>query len=138
MKRLACVVSVLALLAVLALVTSPAAAQKDPSIKEIMTKAHKGNNSIIASVGGELRGDDPDWPDVQKQTKELVTLGMALGKNDPPKGDKDSWQRLTQQYVANAKALDAAAQRQDKTAAQAVHKKLTSSCAACHKAHRPS
>ena len=38
MKRLVCVASVVALLAVLALAAGPAAAQKDPSIKDIMTK----------------------------------------------------------------------------------------------------
>jgi cytochrome c556 len=138
MKRLVCVVSVLALLAGMALVAGPAAAQKEPSIKEIMTKAHKGGNSIIASVGKELRGDEPDWEDIQSQSKELVKLGTSLGKNEPPQGDQESWEKLTKQYLTNAKALNEAAKKQDKSAALSAHKKLGDSCKNCHKVHKPS
>ena len=68
MKRLAYVASALALLAAAAVVVSPAGAQgeKTPSIKEIMTKAHKGGDSLLARVGQELRADEPDWADVRQ------------------------------------------------------------------------
>ena len=138
MKRLVCVASVLALLAAVALAMSPSIAQakKDLSAKDIMVKAHKGNSSLLTMVRMELREDDPEWGEIQKNTKELVVLGGALGKTTPPKGDKQSWSRLTQQYLAGVKALDAAAQRKDKSAAQEAQKRLMSSCSACHKAHR--
>lgn len=137
MNRLVYLASGLTLLAVLALVTGPAVAQKEPSIKEIMTKAHKGGNSIIASVGKELRGDEPDWADIQSQSKELVKLGTSLGKNEPPRGDRQSWDKLTKDYLKNAKALNAAAQNKDKAAAMAAHRRLGESCKNCHKAHKP-
>jgi hypothetical protein len=138
MKRLVALACVAAVLAAAVLATGPAGAQGDkaPTVKEIMGKAHKGPNSVIATLGKELRADDPDWADIQKHTKELVTLGSGLAKNEPPKGEKASWQKLTQGYVTTARDLDAAAQRKDKNAATAAHKKLTGSCTGCHNAHR--
>jgi cytochrome c556 len=132
--------SVLALLAVMFLASGSAGAvaRKDLTVKEIMGKAHKGPNSLLASVGKELRSDEPDWSDIQTEAKELVTLGTALGKNEPPQGQKASWDKLTKQYLAGVMDLAAAAQRKDKSAAQAAHRKLSGSCRSCHQVHRPS
>jgi hypothetical protein len=44
--------------------------------------------------------------------------------------------KLTQQYAANLKALDEAAQKTSKDAADAAHQKLITSCSACHKLHK--
>ncbi len=139
MKNFACLVGGAALLAVVTLTLSPtsAIAQKDPSVKEIMTRAHKGGDSILTRLGRQLKSDSPDWAQVQEETKELVKLGTSLGKNEPPKGDKASWDRLTKEYVTNAEALDTAAQKKDRPTAAASQRKLAGSCQACHKAHRP-
>ena len=110
----------------------------DLTVKDVMKKAHAGPNSLLANIGKDLKDDDPEWADIQKETKDLVELGTALGKNDPPKGDKDSWKSLTKAYLDNAKALDAAAQKKDKATAQSYHAKLMGACKACHMAHRPS
>jgi cytochrome c556 len=110
---------------------------KNPNIKDIMTRAHKGSGSVLTTLGRELKAEEPNWSDVQKQTKELVSLGGSLGKNEPPKGSAQSWERLTQQYVKNATALDQAAQDKDRAAAMAARAKIAGSCAACHKQHRP-
>ncbi len=110
--------------------------KKDPSIKEIMTKAHKGGDSLIQGVGKGLKAAEPDWDEVHKKTKELVKLGTSLGKNTPPKGEKESWEKVTKKYVDNAKALDEAVDQKDKAAAQDAHKKLSGSCMECHKAHK--
>ena len=109
---------------------------KEPSIKTIMTKAHKGGNSILATLGKDLKSADPDWKDDEKKTKELVKLGTALGKNEPPKGSKPSWEKLTKSYVDTAKELEAAVTAKEKNKAVAAHTKLTKMCAACHKAHK--
>ena len=89
-------------------------------------------------VGKDLKADEPEWAAVQKKTKDWVPLATALGKNDPPKGEKKSWEKLTNQYLENVKALDAAAQKKDKEKALASHKKVTGMCASCHKIHKPS
>jgi hypothetical protein len=135
-----CVATGLALLvaAVLLLPPSTAADKDSPAIKEIMTKAHKGPDSLIGKLGAELKDDDPEWPKVQAQTKELVGLGAALGKNTPPKGDKESWEKLTTAYEDNAKDMDKAAQKKDKATTAADLKNLTNMCMHCHKAHKPS
>jgi cytochrome c556 len=130
MKRLVCAAAGLALLAGIAMAA-------DPTIKEIMTRAHKGSKSLLTNMNTELKEDEPDWNDVQKDSKELVELGTSLGKNRPPKGEQTTWERLTKNYVTNAKALEAAAQSKDKSAAKASLGKLQMSCRECHMNHRP-
>jgi hypothetical protein len=140
MKRLAWVTGLLALCGLLNLATTgPAGAQgsKTPPIKEVMKKLHAGANSPLTTLRADLQDEQPDWPTVQRATREFVTLGAALGKNNPPKGDKQSWAKLTAQYLEHAKALDTAAQRKDKRAALAAHTRLNDSCKGCHTAHRP-
>jgi hypothetical protein len=138
MKNVWQVVSVVALLAAMVVTATSSSAddKKDPTIKEIMTKAHKGGDSLIQTVGKELKAGDPDWADIQKKTKQLVELGTSLGKNEPPKGEQKSWEKLTKQYLENAKALNTAVEKKDKKDALAAHKKLTGMCATCHKAHK--
>src|SRR4051795_1452459 len=68
---------------------------KDPTIKEVMGKLHKGANAPLQQVKKDLQGGNPDWDEIQTITKEFVTLGTALGKNEPPTGDKASWDKLT-------------------------------------------
>ena len=140
MTRLTCVAAGLALLAVLGLVLAPTrAADKDnPSIKEIMTKAHKGGDSLIGKLGAELKAPEPEWATVQEQTKELVDLGTALGKNEPPRGDKESWEKLTKAYLDNAKDMEAAAEKKDKATTAADLMKVRGMCMKCHQAHKGS
>jgi cytochrome c556 len=69
-------------------------------------------------------------------TKEYADLCSGLGKNDPPKGDKKSWEKFTTEYAANAKKLDEAAEKKDKDAVQKMLKTLGASCNACHKQHK--
>jgi cytochrome c553 len=110
--------------------------QKDLSIKDIMGKAHKGGDSLIGKLGKQLKADAPNWEEVQGETKELVSLGTGLGKNTPPKGEKESWDKLTKNYVTTAKELDADAQRKDKNAGTGALTQLRGMCANCHKAHK--
>jgi hypothetical protein len=118
------------------LLNASGADDKPPSIKDIMNKAHKGGDSLIQAVGKDLKADTPDWEDAAKKSKELLELGSALGKNNPPKGEKDSWEKLTKLYADTAKELDDAVQKKDKDAALTAHKKLAGSCMNCHRAHR--
>jgi cytochrome c556 len=121
-----------------ALTLSPTNAQdkKDPSIKDIMTRAHKGGNSLLAAIGKEVKSKSPDWTAAEAHAKELVALGVSLGKNEPSKGAKESWQKLTSDYLDHAKKLEQAISSKDQKVAQAEHGKLGSSCAACHKLHK--
>jgi hypothetical protein len=116
--------------------TSSSADDKEPSIKDIMTKAHKGGDALISKLGKALKEKEVPWEAVQKQSKELLDLGKALGKAKPPKGEAESWEKLTKAYVETATALNEAAEKKEKKDAAAAHKKLTGMCMDCHKAHK--
>jgi hypothetical protein len=140
MKRPATGASLLTFLAAANLAISPAAAQGNspPTIKEIMAKLNKPGG-LYPKLGTELKEGQPDWEEVQKQTKVFVQYALALGKNEPRRGDKDSWAKFTKAYAENAKALDEAARKRDALAARDAHAKLgPKACSACHNAHRPS
>lgn len=107
-----------------------------PSIKDIMAKLTKGPQSLTPTLGRELQSDPVPWDTVQAQTREYARLAAAMGKNDPPKGSKDSWSRLTLAYADAAAALDRAAQAKDADAALTAHSQISSSCMGCHREHR--
>jgi hypothetical protein len=133
-------VAVAAVLVGLAGALNPSSAEgdKDVSIKEIMTKAHKPGDSLLTNLRKELQEEEPDWAEVQKDSKELVQLGTTLGKTTPPRGGKESWKKLTGTYLSTAKTLNATAIRKEKAKASAALKNLQSQCTTCHKAHKPS
>lgn len=135
MKKLACVASVLAVVAASSLAATDE--QETPTIKEVMQKLHKGANSPLAKLKTALKADTPDWTSIQSLTKDFEKLGASLARNDPPKGEKADFKKLADDYYKNAKALNGAAKEENKADAQAAFKKVSSSCAACHKAHKP-
>jgi hypothetical protein len=92
---------------------------------------------LIEKLGTELKADEPKWDDVQKQSKELVDLGTALGNAKPPQGTQESWDKLTKKYLDEAKVLDEAAKKKDKTAAAEAQKTIKTYCGDCHKVHKP-
>jgi hypothetical protein len=101
-----------------------------------MTKLTKGPNSLTPVIEKELNSDAPPWETIQGQTKEFAQLAAAMGKNTPPKGHMESWEKLTSAYTEWASDLDAAAQAKSKDAALEAHGKLAGSCMACHREHR--
>lgn len=110
--------------------------KKSLTIKEVMKRSHAGPSCVLTETGRALKVESPDWASVQKLTRELIDLGTDLTKNAPPTGDKAAWDKLTQAYLDNVKALDMATTRKDRAAAQAAKAKIDTSCTACHKAHR--
>ena len=139
MRALLCAASVLVMLVIAGLVAGPAGAQDDekvPSVKKIMDVIHKGAKSHLSKVKAALKSDSPDWAEVLKDAKAIAKNGAFLAKNDPPRGDKESWEKLAKAYAANGKALEAAAEKEDLPKAKAVTKKLSSSCQACHTSHK--
>jgi cytochrome c556 len=113
------------------------AADRPASIKEIMARAHKPKKGLRDQVAAEAARDNPDWVEVQRLSKELVTLAQALGRCTPPQGEPGSWAKLTEGYLQTAKALDAAAGQKDAQAVLAANRRLGASCTECHTRHRP-
>ena len=107
-----------------------------PTIKAVMTKLHKGSKAQSSVLKAQSEAATPDWDAIQKTTKDFVILGAALGKNDPPKGEKESWKALSTKYFADAKALDDAASARDLAALKAAQKAMSGACKSCHNVHR--
>jgi Cytochrome C' len=108
----------------------------DLTIKEIMDKAHQGNKSVLRNLGKELGRPQPDWSKVDPLAKELESLGEALTKATPTKGDKASWDKLAGGYHNDTTALASAADKKDVAGARAALKRLGKACKSCHDAHR--
>jgi cytochrome c556 len=109
--------------------------EKVLTTKDIMGKVGKPTG-LYPSVAKELREADPIWAEVQQQTKEMSKLLAELGQATPPKGDKESWVKLTRAFADNAKALETAAAKMDLQAARNISKKMSDSCKGCHSVHR--
>ena len=107
-----------------------------PPVKKIMDVLHKGAKSHLSKAKAALKGDSPNWAEVLKDSKAIAKYGAYLAKNDPEKGDKADWEKLAKAYASTAKTLEAAAEKEDLTKARAATKKLSSSCKACHDAHK--
>jgi cytochrome c556 len=106
------------------------------TVKEIMGKINKGSNAMVIMLKRELQKDNPNWTEIQSQTKEYAALAAELKDAKPPKGDAASWAKLSQEFADTSKAMNDAAQKKDKANALAANNKLTNSCVACHKGHR--
>jgi surface antigen len=84
------------------------------SIKVVMQKAMKGG--LCTKVATGKANED--------EKKQLVELFTAMSKNEPPKGDAESWKAKTKALVDAAKAGDGDAL------------KKAANCAACHSEHK--
>lgn len=109
---------------------------KSPSVKQIMGKLTKGPKALTPVLGEELKAEKPAWDLIQPQAKEFAQMAALMGQNDPPKGSRDSWMKLTSAYAESATALDKAAQAKDKDAALEAHGVLANSCKGCHGPHK--
>jgi cytochrome c556 len=108
-----------------------------PTVKEIMGKANKPTG-IYFNLGLDLKDDSPSWADIQQEAKDLSKLATALRQATPPRGEKESWDKLTKAYADNARSLEQATAKMDQKAAQAAHARMGGdACMTCHKAHRP-
>ena len=120
-----------------ALVTGRAGAGDEAaSIKDIMGKLHKGAKAPLNQLKAQLKSDSPDWAKIKSDAKEIDSLSASLAKFDPPKGDASAYKALAANYHKNAKALDAAAEKEDLGATKAALTKLSASCKECHSAHK--
>jgi cytochrome c556 len=120
------------------LTVNSAEKEKGPSIKAVMKHVFntKNKQSLLVVLGNDLKTDEPDWSKVQKESKEVVRLVTPLEKATPPRGERESWEKLTASTLMKAKSLEAAAENKDKDKAQVTLKALQTSCKDCHTAHR--
>jgi hypothetical protein len=129
MSRLGAVLLVCTVAGTTSLLLGPsnAADKKLPTAKELMAKAHKGDDSPLMRVDRQLQAEQPVWAEVRKDTDVLMELGTWL------KAKEIVNYKSTKAYVESVEALDVAVQKKDKPAATASFGKLKGTCASCHK-----
>ena len=109
-----------------------------PGIEEIMKKANGKKAGLHSKLKEGLNAKSPEWDKLAKNAEEYKKLIEFLGKNNPPKGEKSSWTKMTDHYKENAGKVNDAVGKKDKAAAMKALGAIDKSCAECHKAHRES
>ncbi len=139
MRPFFCAAGAMAVLVMAGLVSGPAGATSDEevlSIKKVMKKLNSGKNAPVNKVKAALKGGSPSWTDVQKEAKVIATLSGVLPKNDPPRGEKGSYDKLANAFASAAKSLEESAEKEDLTGSRDALKKITTSCMPCHQSHK--
>jgi len=106
---------------------------KPMTIKQIMKISH-GKDGYRSKVDAAVKGKDFDT--ATSVAKDWEKAAIDLGKNTPPKGEAESWKKLTDAYTKNIQAMLKAASDKNAKGVQASLKTVGSSCGACHKSHR--
>jgi hypothetical protein len=109
--------------------------KKEMTIKDVM-KAQNGKTGLGAKLSAAAKAEK--WEDAEKIGKQFKELGDALAKQTPPKGEKESWEKLTKAYSeAGTAAAEAAGKKDGKALADAAkHFNPGASCKDCHSAHK--
>ncbi len=107
-----------------------AADAKDADISTIM-KASFGKGGFKTTLPAAVKGEK--WDEATKLAKEWAEYGAALGKNKPPKGDAESWKKMSEAFTASTKSILTAAEKKD---AKALTKAMAFNCQGCHKGHK--
>lgn len=107
----------------------------DNPIEDIMVKAMK-KGGLRQQITIEVDKDSPNWELIQKKSKELTKCCTELCKQSPPKGDPESWKKLTEALADNVKKVDESINKKDQANAKLTLKKINGSCKTCHDAHR--
>src|SRR4051794_19111921 len=92
-------------LVVLAGFVGVAIAADDPNISEVMKKVNS-KKGLMPKVNEGLKADKQDWDALKTQSHDMKKLIDALAKNEPPKGSKESWEKLTKKYAEDAGKLE--------------------------------
>jgi cytochrome c556 len=110
------------------------AEDKKPADIHTIMETVPGKKGLVAKVTAAAKGEK--WDEAQKMAAELKQFGEDLGKNDPPKGGKDSWAKLTKKFAEQMSDIEAGAKAKDAAAVEKAAKAFGGSCKACHDSHK--
>lgn len=114
------------------------AADEEAITPEVVMKSlFAGKHSPLKTLKAAVESDAPDWATIKEAAAKFPKYGPELGKSEPPRGDQESWAKLTRALAEESKALDAAAAKEDRAGVAESVKALGGSCKACHSVHRP-
>jgi len=102
-----------AVIALVVVLGANAADEKVPDIKKVM-KTIAGKDGLCAKCGAA--GKAKKWEDAQTLAKSFADCAANLPKNECPKGDPKSWEKLSKQFAEQAKAVSKAADDKDEKA----------------------
>ena len=111
------------LLAMISLLTSAGLGFANPAIESVMKEAFKGDTSLYKKVATG-KGSEAD-------AKRLAGYVKTLTENEPPKGEKATWDKKTGELLA---AVEKVA-KGNKQGMLDVQK--AGNCKSCHSAHKP-
>jgi cytochrome c556 len=94
-------------------------------------------NNALPDLKEMLKKKEPQWDEVQKQTKAWVKVSESIGGFKPPRGDDKSWKEQTAKYVTNVAAVDKAAGKKDTDETKKGMAAVQASCGGCHSKHKP-
>ena len=94
-------------------------------------------NNTVPELTKMLKAKEPEWDDIQKQTKAWVKVSESIGGFKPPRGDEKSWKEQTVKYVTNVAAVDKAAGKKDTDETKKAMATVQASCGGCHSKHKP-
>ena len=97
-------------------------ADAKPTIKDVMTAAHKKPRELLKKVATGAATDS--------EKAELVKLYQALAVLAPPRGEAASWEEKTKLLLVAAKA---AAEGKPEAGEELAR---VANCAACHQTHK--
>jgi cytochrome c556 len=106
---------------------------KIADIHDIMSKVH-GKEGAFGKLKAAVKG--MKWEDAATYTKEVSTLAADLPKNDPPRGDKKSWEKLATKYHDSVKAAAEGVEKKDAKAAGTALGAIGGMCKTCHDSHK--
>ena len=109
----------------------------DDDVKDIKGCMAFQNNTALPELKDMIKKTEPNWDEIQKQTKAWVKVSESLGGFKPPRGDEKSWKDQTAKYVTNVATVDKAAGKKDTDEVKKGLAAMGASCMGCHSKHRP-
>jgi cytochrome c556 len=103
------------------------------TVSEVMKKVN-GKKGAVGKASTAVK--DGKWDDAATAAKDIKKGGEDLSKNTAPKGEKESWTKLTKSYAESTKAMSDAVEKKDKEAYDKAAKAVGGSCKTCHDAHK--
>jgi cytochrome c556 len=109
------------------------AEKNPPSVKKLM-QASFGPDGYSKQIKDALKEKDLDT--VAKVAKEWYAASEGLENAPHPRGEKESWTKLTLAFVKNLKAVEEGAKDKDQKKAAAAFGQIGKACNSCHTAHK--
>lgn len=101
--------------------------KKPMSIHDVMEKGFKGGKSLLRVVTNTKKESS------KEENEKFLGMLKDMAKQKPPKGDEESWKKLTAELVEPAEKIV----KGEDVEKNKLALKKAANCGKCHKAHKP-